>query len=219
MDILADEDEEPLFRPLLHGESGKAEWRAYRDWLLARDDVRGELMSLLEVLEQTEQPAGASVMRERLRALVREVDPQWLRYIRRYTRVLNCGQLQDDAEPLVRFKYECPRSWESLQLTETPMERHCDACRRTVYLCTDTEQAENRARSGHCIAVPSALARKAESEAYERKVPKMMTLGMPQFVDNWPSWGKELFAAQDRQGRRKRGWRGMLRLLRGGRDS
>ncbi|HEX7898013.1 MAG TPA: hypothetical protein VF950_09660 [Planctomycetota bacterium] len=60
-----------------------------------------------------------------------------------YTPIRNCG---------LSFKFRCPKTWDSLRVTRDPGVRHCEACRKDVYLCVTDEETALRAREGRCVA-------------------------------------------------------------------
>ena len=88
------------------------------------------------------------------------------------TTIRNCGQAPGD-DPVVRFEFLCPRTWDSLRPGTEPNVRHCDTCRKEVYYCAEPAEAAERAVRGECIAIPSRFAL--------RRVPDQRTtlLGVP----------------------------------------
>ena len=113
--------------------------------------------------------------------------------------ILNCGQAKQESE-LVRFTYQCPKYWRSLQVTENNSVRFCDACQENVYYCTDKQEAEQHAHKGHCIAI----AKLAEGIASELTIAvdeqyddsQYMFMGIvqaktrPEYSE---AWGKDIF--------------------------
>lgn len=55
---------------------------------------------------------------------------------------------------VLRFAFECPRSWDALAPTDDPKVKHCDHCDQAVYLCADAQEARVHARVKRCVAVP-----------------------------------------------------------------
>ena len=50
------------------------------------------------------------------------------------------------------FRFQCPKSWDSLELTNRESIRHCSQCDEKVYYCeTDAEMIQH-AEAGHCVA-------------------------------------------------------------------
>lgn len=176
--LLADPDEGPLARPFLAGTATDADRARYRDWLLARGDRRGELLAALDALLAPVAPPDAAALRARLAELSAQVPEFWLAIVRPVADVYNCGEAIG-AAPAVRFAYECPRTWASLEPTADPAVRRCDGCGEAVTLCTTLEQAEAHARIGACITVPSAIAQEAH-DRYTR-----MITGRPHLPSVW----------------------------------
>jgi hypothetical protein len=58
----------------------------------------------------------------------------------------------------VRLEFECPRTWDTLAPTVEPSIRHCDDCDKPVHLSRDVKEANEHARLGRCIAVPTMTA-------------------------------------------------------------
>ena len=67
--------------------------------------------------------------------------------------ILNCGQGKQESE-LVRFRYRCPKNWNTLQKTKSDSIRFCDACQENVYYCVYGEIAHH-IKQGHCVAIAS----------------------------------------------------------------
>ena len=51
-----------------------------------------------------------------------------------------------------QFRFVCPKTWDSLTLTDVDDVRHCDQCSRDVYFCVTDEETIAHAKAGHCIA-------------------------------------------------------------------
>lgn len=62
-------------------------------------------------------------------------------------RVLNCPN--DGPREL---SFECPRRWEDLDDIGRDRSRHCLECGEFVYACYTTDEEEEHARKGHCVA-------------------------------------------------------------------
>lgn len=156
--------EGPLLLPLLEGRPDVAARERYQAWLQGQGDPRGEVMALAARLSEPGELPGREAMRARLVELLAEVPADWWQVVRPVQWLLSCGQAA--AEPIaVRFAFECPRSWESLEPTSDPSVRRCDGCSQEVILCGSQAQAAQQALRGRCIAVPRALAVQVSQEA------------------------------------------------------
>lgn len=63
---------------------------------------------------------------------------------------MNLGSI--DNCPL-NFHYKCPRTWDSLNVTEQADIRFCDVCQHQVYWANSYQDAERQAALGRCVAV------------------------------------------------------------------
>ena len=81
-------------------------------------------------------------------------------------------------EWMMRFRFECPMSWDALSET-SPGVRFCSECERSVHLCETVAEAEALALRGECVAIDRALAGHARNEATQ------MVLGRPDPLDFW----------------------------------
>lgn len=158
------------------GDAGARE--AYAAWLASRGDPRGELLRLEAALSASEPPAEGPRLRARLEALEAEAPEPWWSWVRTHAPLRNCGAAAG-REPFVRFRFECPRAWASLAPTEAPDVRACDGCGERVYLCRTADEAAERARAGHCIAVDAALAGRVRGEVCGS------VTGRPDFARMW----------------------------------
>ena len=52
------------------------------------------------------------------------------------------------------LSYACPQLWSRLAETNSPDRRHCEECKRDVFLVRDEEDFAHHAAQGHCVAVP-----------------------------------------------------------------
>ena len=120
-------------------------------------------------------------LRGRLRRALTDLPPEWLAVVLP-TSVRNCGVPGPRAHPVIRFDYACPRRWETLQPTDDPAIRRCDACARPVFRCDDLDTAEARARNGDCIAVDGSL-------AVQNNEPERLVVGRV----HTRTWGERLF--------------------------
>ena len=55
------------------------------------------------------------------------------------------------------FAFKCPRVWERLALTGKDDERHCESCKKVVYLCVGDESLTQHVEAGHCVAVEDPI--------------------------------------------------------------
>jgi hypothetical protein len=186
-DLMKDPHEGPVLRPFLAGRPvTAAERTAYRDYLLGREDIRGEALALL--LELTEEPPRpeAAHKRARLAELRPQISSAWLRLVTEVPFLLNCGQARR-CSPGIRFSFQCPRSWEELTPTAQPGVRHCGGCGEDVHRVDTVIAAEQLARQRKCIAVPAEL---AERGGYPDGRNRMIT-GRP--AHPVQAWGERLF--------------------------
>ncbi len=174
---LADPVEAGLMRPFLAGTATDDDRRAYQAWLIAAGDPRGELLALAMALGAATEPPAA---RARFRELLDAIDPLWWAMVRARGWLLNCGSRRDQPAA-VRFAYECPRQWEELDPTLDPAIRQCEQCGEAVFAVATLAEAEDHARRGHCISVPSALAGAVDN----REVPHRAVIGRPHAPTNW----------------------------------
>lgn len=154
--LARDPEEGPFILPFLAGSADEGARRRYRDWLVERGDPRGEVVTLLESLEAPTPRVDLVPLRARFTALAAAVSPAWLALFRAVTAPLHCGLARAEA-PAVRFAFECPRAWASLDPTDDPTVRRCDGCGERVYFSATRDEAERRAREGACVAVPASL--------------------------------------------------------------
>lgn len=80
--------------------------------------------------------------------------------------ILNCR---------VSFEYECPLTWELLEVTDDSRKRMCSQCAKPVFWCHDVNEAALRAEQGECIAVPLAISAHVRAHQDDR----VMILGQP----------------------------------------
>lgn len=135
---------------------------AYRVFLAERGDARAELFSVAAALGGTSlDGTERAKLAARFDALLASPERRvfWEAFSHA-SPIRNCGGPSDEPRSVgaVRFAFECPKVWETLESTDTSGVRACGACQELVYLCTSREEAERRAREGLCISVPVALA-------------------------------------------------------------
>jgi hypothetical protein len=155
-EALRDPEEAPLLTRVLRELAAEEPRRQYARWLLARGDVRGELLAVAAQLEAAATPSDRDALRARFTALRATVDPMWFGVLRGAVQVLNCGAAKDRPPP-VRFAFRCPKVWEEFAPTDAPGVRFCSDCAERVYLCRTRGEAETHARAGHCVAVGGEL--------------------------------------------------------------
>lgn len=156
-----DPEEGPLLWPFLNAPSVTEQQRgAYRDFLLQRGDLRGELLALADELRAVASSSSPDLhpKRARLRQLIGVVDQQWWASVQRRDelRQLNCGFARREI-PVVRFAYHCPTTWEELEPTAEQGVRHCLRCNERVHHAEGVAEAESLARAGKCVSIATAL--------------------------------------------------------------
>jgi uncharacterized protein (TIGR02996 family) len=122
----------------------------YADWLDEQGDPRAAFLRLdVEMAALPDTDKRKERLRKRLQRVRKSIDPAWLARLDR-TAIENC-------EP--RFAFECPRRWESLQLTGDDKVRFCNACRKPVFHCDTLQEAQGHAWDGECVAIDSRFPR------------------------------------------------------------
>ena len=82
-------------------------------------------------------------------------------------------------QPQVRFRFECPNNWNTLEPTDQADRRFCPSCGEHVYFAESVSRAEQLARQGACIAVPAQLTDKLAKNLTEHCV------GRPDWRKMW----------------------------------
>jgi hypothetical protein len=132
-------------------------------WRCGAEDLRMTLEPNLHaegVAAHSPWATGAAALRRRLAATSVRCFPDSPTI--RYTKLGGMAHTFPSSNPMktevtvrncpTRFRFECPRTWDSLSATADSAIRYCDQCRERVYLCvTDLETIEH-AKAGHCIA-------------------------------------------------------------------
>jgi len=54
-----------------------------------------------------------------------------------------------------KFKFVCPKTWDSLAATRTDGVKFCDECKKHVYLCNSEADLQSHAVKGQCAALKS----------------------------------------------------------------
>ena len=117
----------------------------YADWLDERGDPRGAYLRAESELSATAKPT--ETHRLSLRLVSDGVPHDWIAAIARVP-IEACR---------LRFRFECPKRWESLTLTDDPSVRRCGQCCETVKFCTSVVEAQQLAASSFCVAVDASL--------------------------------------------------------------
>jgi hypothetical protein len=51
------------------------------------------------------------------------------------------------------FKFQCPRTWESLALTKVHEVRYCNSCEKEVFFCTTAAELRSAIVADRCVAI------------------------------------------------------------------
>jgi hypothetical protein len=140
--------------PALGGRDPEARER-YRAWLVERGDERAELFAIEDALSRDDFSERAIAI-ERAQAILsrHRTIREWWAMLTRTAPIRNCGSAPAAERP-IRFAYECPRTWPTLEPTSDATARHCGTCAKLVHLCRSRDEAEERARRGECITLLS----------------------------------------------------------------
>jgi hypothetical protein len=66
------------------------------------------------------------------------------------------------------FAFQCPMKWDALRADpHDAKKRHCDRCKRPVFLCTSDEELNQHVKAKDCIAIE----RQTESGLFDMNVP------------------------------------------------
>ena len=52
----------------------------------------------------------------------------------------------------VKFRFQCPMTWDQLKPTNNNLVRNCAGCGRDVHFCTNITEANRIGKSGGCVA-------------------------------------------------------------------
>ncbi len=178
MERVADLDERGALMPLLTGTADASDRETYVRWLLHHRPEEGRLLTLANRLATPGAPASTAEERAELLAFRAQADADWWRLVGPPVEVRHCGQAATEP-PRIRFAYECPRGWETLEPTGSPDQRGCDACNEVVTWCRTIAEAEAQARRGACIAVDRSLVQSRTQEAL------LAMVGRPNPVETW----------------------------------
>src|SRR5204862_1480082 len=59
----------------------------------------------------------------------------------------------EQCEGAPAFDFRCPKDWGSLAPTDREDVRHCSACKKHVYYCSNITEARGHAALGECVAL------------------------------------------------------------------
>eukprot|EP00697_Spironema_sp_BW2_P003820 gnl/Spiro4/15073_TR8125_c0_g1_i1.p2 gnl/Spiro4/15073_TR8125_c0_g1~~gnl/Spiro4/15073_TR8125_c0_g1_i1.p2 ORF type:complete len:134 (-),score=33.16 gnl/Spiro4/15073_TR8125_c0_g1_i1:101-502(-) len=81
----------------------------------------------------------------------------WLQFYRLLRAVPASARLQNTEPHAIEdcaneWEFRCPLIWESLKTTREFNKRHCDACNKTVTLCTSQSELDVVTKAGGCVA-------------------------------------------------------------------
>lgn len=91
--------------------------------------------------------------KERERYYVNEqrcTEDQYLKFL------AESNQRHDEEEFIVNLLCklnQCPKEWETLQLTSIDGIRFCNDCKRSVHMCKSWSEVEQLGRNGICVAI------------------------------------------------------------------
>jgi uncharacterized protein (TIGR02996 family) len=110
----------------------------------------------------------------RLRELAQRLAGPWKAAVARMP-LENCG---------LRWRFECPKSWERLRETDDHWVRACPVCRREVYYCTSVAEAKWRVSTGGCVAVDLRVFRRPGDLTPPEPDPGELVLGELELSDD-----------------------------------
>jgi hypothetical protein len=56
-----------------------------------------------------------------------------------------------------QFSFRCPKTWQSLESTDTEAIHFCPSCQKNVYWCKTPAEVQANGEKGRCIAVSSVI--------------------------------------------------------------
>jgi len=89
--------------------------------------------------------------------LTTEVEREWLAIVSRAP-IERCD---------VRFRFQCPKAWESLTSTDDATVRHCGTCEKPVFFCSDLTEVRVHGGAKRCVAFSPRLLRTEALAEYE----------------------------------------------------
>lgn len=125
----------------------------FADWLEETGQARkAEIVRLL-----AEAPAEDSDAAKRLYVLSDAVEDEWLAIVTR-TAIEKCDS---------PFKFQCPKSWESLTSTDDATIRHCTTCDQAVFFCANLSQVRVHGMAKRCVAFSPKFLRSQGLDEYD----------------------------------------------------
>lgn len=125
----------------------------FADWLEEIGQAKkAEIVRLL-----ADPPAEDSEAAKRLYVLSDAVTDEWIAIVTR-TAIEKCDS---------PFKFQCPKSWESLTSTDDATVRHCGTCNEAVFFCTTLAQVRIHGLARRCVAFSPKYLRSQGLEEYD----------------------------------------------------
>jgi uncharacterized protein (TIGR02996 family) len=194
--ILTDDDR-AFIRAIFADPCDDAPRLVYADWLDERGDIRGRFLRLeLELAGLLNPPTGAAAVEE-LRDVAREIDPKWIALVDR-PRIENCYR--------PHFRFQCPKKWEQLELTDDDAVRFCVSCQQKVYFCSSVQEAAEHGRRDDCVAI-TTLAVRHDGDFKEETVMGSLDIGDIGFDDTARFTPAEEERQYHQEERRRPWWR------------
>lgn len=136
-----------LVNAISRGDDGAR--HVYADWLLeaGRSDEARWLQ--LELAVRTATGMAQSRLLGELKTLQRKLSAGFIASVARQP-LENCP---------VKFGFQCPLKWTSLERTVNENVRWCSGCHSEVHYCTTLERAQELAMAGACVAVDLGVTR------------------------------------------------------------
>ena len=129
----------------------------FADWLEETAQVeKAETVRLL-----AEVPVEGSHAMIRLRLLGTTLDREWMAIVSR-------APIDKCPTQNLQFRYQCPKSWESLTSTDDATVRFCNQCSKNVHFCSSLTEVSDHASSDHCVAFSPRLSRTEALQEYDR---------------------------------------------------
>lgn len=146
----------------------------FADWLEETGQAKkAEIVRLL-----AEAPAEHSDAANRLYVLSDAVEDEWLAIVTR-TAIEKCDS---------PFKFQCPKSWESLTSTDDATVRHCSTCDRAVFFCTNLSQVRIHGEAKRCVAFSPKFMRSQGVDEYDGHEMMMGEIDMSsEWLDDMPT--------------------------------
>jgi len=143
--IPRDGTEAALLRAI--GEGDEDSRLVYGDWLEEHGHMReAEFVRLQQALRaMAPEEVAFGTRTQRLRELAQSIDFRWRVRVARPA-IERCMRSPG-------FDFRCPKDWGSLSLTDREDVRHCGACNKSVYYCTNVPEARGHAARGECVAL------------------------------------------------------------------